>query len=466
MDFTDIVENIEVPIISFDQDWRFTYVNDAAERSWNCIFPYSSDNIIGKILWQEFPDLIGTEIDDKYHEAIQEQKKISFEIFLPKTKKWLKYHLSPIKNGLAVCWQDITTEKMLQEKYIDENAKLQQLIDLSPLGIVFIDDAEIVTVISDSYQKLYLAGKDKSQFIGKPAKLLIEAVGIEWESSTIYKALKGISTFKQYVKQAAQRSTLINAAPLKNSEKKIKGAMLVVNDITDFESLRNEISKLDRLNLIGEMAAGVAHEIRNPMTVVKGYLQMFRKKEQGAATTTEKIEQYDIILAELSRVEKIIKDFLSLARRKESNLVPADLNTIINELSPLIFSDAIKNNVNYILELQDDLPQLLLDSQEIKQLILNLSRNGIEAVQERGTLAISTAQRDNNVILSIGDTGCGMSQEVLEKVFNPFFTTKENGTGLGLAVCNSIVEHHKGKIDVQSECGKGTTFEIIFSVKA
>lgn len=465
MGFKDIVENMQVPVIFFDQNWRFTYLNESAERFWRDVFAYNSGDLVEKLLWDEFPALTGTVIYDKFHEAVKEQKKISFETCLPGTGKWIKCQVFPIDDGLVVCCQEITTEKLIEERYLLENTKLQQLIDMSPFGIVFIDNTEKVTSINDTYQELFLPGKEKSQFIGKPARLLIETAGIQWEKSCTYKALQGIATSKQYVrKPASQRVALISAAPVKDSENKIREVILLIHDITDFESLRNEISKLDRLNLLGEMAAGVAHEIRNPMTVVKGYLQMFRKKDQTTSSATRKIEQYDIVLAELNRVEIIIKDFLSLARKKESKLVPGDLNTIISELSPLIFSDAIKNNVNYRVELQDHLPQILLDAQEIKQLILNLSRNGIEAVQERGTLTISTECQGDSVVLTISDTGCGIPGELLEKVFNPFFTTKDNGTGLGLSICASIVEHHKGKIKVLSEHGKGTTFKIFFPI--
>lgn len=252
----------------------------------------------------------------------------------------------------------------------------------------------------------------------------------------------------------------INVSPHAN------GLVICCHDKTvekmNIERLSNELSRLDSLNIIGEMAAGVAHEVRNPMTVIKGYLQMFRQKEQATAADTHKLEQYDTILEELERVETIISDFLSLARSKESSFVAVDLNALIKELSSLIFTDALKNDVVLSLNLAENLPPVLLDNNAIKQLILNMVRNGIDAIQGRGVLTIGTERQENTVILSVHDTGCGIPPSVLDNVFNPFFTTKETGTGLGLSVCKSIVERHGGKIEVESEPNKGTTFKIIF----
>ncbi len=221
------------------------------------------------------------------------------------------------------------------------------------------------------------------------------------------------------------------------------------------EQLRQVINKSD---LIGEMAAGIAHEIRNPMTVIKGYLQFFSKKIAGNMS-----EQFNVVLSELDRVEQIISNFLSVAKNKAEAPKYQDLNQIIKEVAPLIFADAINQGINLNVKLADQLPELLLSTTEIKQLILNLTRNGIEAMEQHGTLTIETRYKDNKVYLYISDCGCGISKEWQEKMFAPFSTTKENGTGLGLSVCSSIVGQHNGVISVQSTEGEGTTFTIRFN---
>lgn len=254
-------------------------------------------------------------------------------------------------------------------------------------------------------------------------------------------------------------------SPLCLGEEKLEMVLSNVKDITEWktseiiltrqiEQLRQAINKID---LIGEMAAGVAHEIRNPMTVMKGYLQFFSKKVSGNMS-----EQFAIVLSELDRVEQIISNFLSLAKNKVKTAKMQDLNTIIKEISPLIFADAVNQGINLNVTLADDLPDLLLNSAEIKQLILNLARNGIEAMEQHGTLTIETSWDERNVYLCISDCGCGISEEWQGKMFTPFLTTKETGTGLGLSVCSDIVKRHDGAIAVQSTEGKGTTFTVTF----
>lgn len=220
------------------------------------------------------------------------------------------------------------------------------------------------------------------------------------------------------------------------------------------EELRQAINKID---LIGEMAAGVAHEIRNPMTVIKGYLQFFSKKVSGSMS-----EQFTIVLSELDRVEQIISNFLSVAKHKVKVPKMQDLNKIIREIAPLIFADAVNQGINLNVKLADPLPELLLSATEIKQVILNLARNGIEAMEQHGTLLIETSQSGDEIYLCISDCGCGISKEWQEKIFTPFLTTKENGTGLGLSVCNGIVNRHNGVITVESIEGEGTTFTVTF----
>jgi len=233
--------------------------------------------------------------------------------------------------------------------------------------------------------------------------------------------------------------------------------LLASIDITISKHLEKEIARLDRLNLIGEMAAGVAHEIRNPMTVVKGYLQFLSSKASDSM-----IEQFGIALDELETVEQIITDFLSLARNKLSEPKSQNLNAIINGVIPLIHTDAIKRGIDLNVNLAKEMPNLLLNEKEIKQLLLNLARNGMEAMNQDGALTIETSVNSDSVCLCVVDCGCGVCKEYREKIFDPFFTTKDNGTGLGLSVCAGIVRRHNGSIEVESEEGKGTRFIVTF----
>jgi two-component system, sporulation sensor kinase E len=232
--------------------------------------------------------------------------------------------------------------------------------------------------------------------------------------------------------------------------------LFIVRDITELKHLRQEIIRLDQLNIVGELAASIGHEVRNPLTTVRGFLQLLSKKKE----CTSLKEYFDLMIEELDRANSIISEFLSLAKNKKAKFEPQNLNTIIKTISPLIESNATINNKNIVLDL-NPIPELLLNSQEIRQLILNLVHNGLDAMPPHTNLLIKTAVENNHVVLSIKDEGMGISPETLEKLGTPFFTTKETGTGLGLPICYSIAARHKAAIKV-STTSKGTTFFITF----
>jgi signal transduction histidine kinase len=217
-----------------------------------------------------------------------------------------------------------------------------------------------------------------------------------------------------------------------------------------------EVARLDRLSLVGQMAAAIGHEIRNPLTTVMGYLQFYSRKPIFASY----VSQFNLMLDELSRANSIITEFLSLSQEKAVNRQLCDLNQIIKAFQPLIESDALLHGMLVTIDLKS-IPDLLLDEKEIKQLILNLTRNSFEAMEQGGCLSIKSYSLAQDVVLSISDQGRGIAPELIAQLGTPFFTTKDSGTGLGLAVCYSIANRHKAKILFTT--GKtGTTCSIYF----
>lgn len=228
----------------------------------------------------------------------------------------------------------------------------------------------------------------------------------------------------------------------------------VMLDITELKQMEAEMARLDQLNLVGKMAASIGHEIRNPMTSVRGFLQMFK---------TRYIEDEDLLnlmIEELDRANLIISEFLSLAKNKVVELKPENLNEIIGKLLPLIQAQAQRRDQDVKLE-QDKLPDLMLDKKEIHQLILNMVNNGLEAMASPGAVIIKTYLEEEQVVLAIKDEGHGIDRNLLNKLGTPFFTTKEQGTGLGLAVCYRIANRHNAKIDIETS-STGTTFYVRF----
>jgi PAS domain S-box-containing protein len=232
--------------------------------------------------------------------------------------------------------------------------------------------------------------------------------------------------------------------------------LMVMKDITKEKKMEVEMARLDRLHLVGEMAAGIGHEIRNPMTTVRGFLQMLGEKKDCSKYK----DYYDLMIEELDRADSIITEFLTLAKNKKADLKVQNLNFIVRAIYPLMQAEAFRGD-NYIKLNLADVPNLLLDEKEIRQLVLNLVRNGLEAMSPGGNLTIRTFTDGEEVVLVLNDQGKGIEPDALEKLGTPFFTTKDNGTGLGLSVCYSIAARHNAKIEVETG-SNGTTFFVRF----
>ncbi|QJW46870.1 PAS domain S-box protein [bacterium BFN5] len=219
-----------------------------------------------------------------------------------------------------------------------------------------------------------------------------------------------------------------------------------------------ELERLARLDLIGQMAASIGHEVRNPMTTVKGFLQMMLYS--GKVSNYQ--EFFPLMIQELDRANVIISDFLSLAKNKMTRKEPKMLNDILESLYPLITVEATSSSQTIRYEL-GDIPRCMLDENEIKQLFLNLIKNALEAMPSRGTVWVRTYCWQQFVILEVEDEGCGIPSNIIDKVGTPFFTTKESGTGLGLPVCYSIAFRHQANLDIRSNQA-GTLVEIKFPI--
>jgi signal transduction histidine kinase len=230
----------------------------------------------------------------------------------------------------------------------------------------------------------------------------------------------------------------------------------IIRDITDRKRLEQDMARLEGLNAIGQMAANIAHEIRNPMTTVRGYLQLLgNKKEFGAYK-----DEFELLLSELDRTNAIITEYLALSKEKVVNLTVGKLNEVIQAMLPLIQADANAKGKMIDTELTE-IPDIYLDEKEMRQLMLNLVRNGLDAMDAGGVLTIGTRREQDRIVLAVRDQGEGIPEEILGKIGTPFFTTKENGTGLGLAVCHRIASRHRATIKMETSTA-GTTFYVRF----
>jgi PAS domain S-box-containing protein len=227
-------------------------------------------------------------------------------------------------------------------------------------------------------------------------------------------------------------------------------------DITNNKQLEKELARLDRLNVIGDMAAGIGHELRNPLTTVRGFLQYFVQR----GDYPRHAEVFELMIDELDRANSIISEFLALAKNRHIELERQSLNRIVSNLWPLIQAAAIREGKNTQLNLSG-IPDVLVSENEIRQLLLNLTRNSLDAMEAGGSVIVETYRDDGGIFLAVRDSGPGMTPDILEKLGTPFFTTKANGAGLGLPICYRIAERHNARIEVETGPA-GTSFVVRF----
>jgi two-component system, NtrC family, sensor kinase len=225
------------------------------------------------------------------------------------------------------------------------------------------------------------------------------------------------------------------------------------------QATQQQISRSEQLASVGRLAAGVAHEINNPLTGVLVFADLMREKKNMDA---EDREDLDVIVRETKRAREIIRGLLDYARETPSVKKHTNINDIVRQTTQLLGKREAFQKVNVVEVLAEDLPPVNGDRNQLQQVLVNLSLNACEAMLDGGSLMIETSRKGDQIVIKVTDTGCGIKSEHLEKIFEPFFTTKPvgKGTGLGLSVSCGIVQQHGGRLEVDSVPGKGTTFTI------
>ncbi|MEA4925194.1 MAG: ATP-binding protein [Syntrophomonadaceae bacterium] len=354
---------------------------------------------------------------------------------------------------------DITERKKMEEELKLSEERFSKAFNASPIAMTIstLETGEFIHV-NDSFCRI--SKYERQDILGRTSMEL----GF-WADPQDYAHIKHMITQKQPIREmelyflrktGEQGLALFTAERLDiNGEACILG---IITDITERKDMEIEMIRLDRLGLVGEMAASIGHEIRNPMTTVRGFLQILKDNPNYA----QEKEYFDLMIEELDRANAIITEFLSLAKNKMVELKPLNLQSILTNILPLVQANAIVQDQNVRLEMQE-VPDLLLDEKEIRQLILNLVHNALEAMSADRNVTIRTYTENEHVVLAIEDQGTGIDHDLLDKLGTPFFTTKEQGTGLGLAICYGIASRHQAKIDIETG-SSGTTFFVKFPI--
>jgi two-component system sensor histidine kinase HydH len=242
---------------------------------------------------------------------------------------------------------------------------------------------------------------------------------------------------------------------LEGEEKPHLGDILLFRDLSEIQHLKKEIERSARLASIGKLAAGVAHEIRNPLSSIKGFATYFKERYRKVPEDQKTAE---IMIQEVDRLNRVISQLLEFARPLEIHKKPTSLGVLIQDSLKLIEGDINRKELKVEVHIASEIPEVKIDPDKFKQVFLNLYLNAIDAMKKGGTLSVEARQEADTrgVQITISDTGKGIEEEDLPHIFDPYFTTKSSGTGLGLAIVHKIIESHGGKIRVSSRTGIGT----------
>lgn len=347
-------------------------------------------------------------------------------------------------------------------RYFEKQARFSEdsykkLIDSLPESVLIHQDNMIIYVNEAAVCMMGATGKD--DIIGKS---IYDFIDLEYVGR-VRERLKQVMKEKRPLSGMEHRMKRIDGVlfPMEGSSMCIQfGGKESVLSIGKDISIRKEqterlLQKSEKLAMLGQLAAGIAHEIRNPLTSINGFIHLMKTNKLDE-------EYFDIVFSELERIDLIVGEFLVLAKPSVAVFVEQDVKELIKDIVTLINTQSILNNVQIFVEFDSDLPMISCEKNQLKQVFLNLIKNSIEAMPNGGNIDVKVKEKDDGRIsIIIIDQGIGIPKERISTLGEPFYTTKEKGTGLGLMTCYKIIESHNGQLIIQSKLNEGTTIEII-----
>ena len=354
--------------------------------------------------------------------------------------------------------------------YFDLASREQELVNLQLQTQTILNSISNMIMMVDRDRRVVMCNRrfeeiteiNMEDIIGKRVDELYDA-DLFLDSELLDLIYHGMENNKEITFTTAggtQKNLLVHTAPVFNIDGEKVGAIEIASDITDLKAQQSVIIQQEKLALLGQMGASIVHETKNFLTTIKGASQLLNLIAKGdqERKLARKIDE------STDEVNRIISDFLMLSKPKPSRFEPEFLNRLIRSIEKVLETSTIMEGVDITFNLADDEKMVLCDESQLKQVIINIAKNGAEAMKDmfNPLLSISTYPDDETktMTIAISDNGRGIPPEVKEKLGTPFFTTKERGTGLGLSVCFQIIRNHGGDIIIDSEVGKGSTFKI------
>ncbi|GAA0367944.1 PAS domain-containing sensor histidine kinase [Bacillus horti] len=371
------------------------------------------------------------------------------------------YHAPDQHENILVIGKDITERKRVEDELRMIKDQLENFISTSADAILFYDIDGTIRRVNNAFEQMY--GWTADEIVGMRTRVTVP-LECRKESRDLYFKLKngeqiiGHETVRQR-KDGTRFHVSVTFSPIKNRKGEVVSVSGIIRDITERKKSEELLRKSDMLSVIGQMAAGVAHEIRNPLTSLKGFVQLIQLEQSYNP------KYINIILSELDRINTIVNEFMVLAKPQVVSFEQRNLNKLVLDVVTILETQAILHNCEIITKFSKQDALLMCEENQLKQVFINVIKNSIEAMPKGGKITITIDQPDEqNISVEVTDEGNGIPAERIKRLGEPFYTTKEKGTGLGLMVSYKIIRAHQGHMDIKSVISRGTTVLITLPI--
>jgi PAS domain S-box-containing protein len=491
-----ILESMGDAFYALDAEWRIIYANRRALAFWDT----TADEVIGRVIWQRFPQLLGTMNEQMLRRVRDEQRAITFEAPSPTTGIWVSVNIGPSGDGVTVYWRDISERirseqelrsfaDRLEREVAERTRELNQLVEelrrsrerysavfenspvdlafmaVHPDGRIVCEDANPAWVRHSGYSRESVVGRSLDEIF--PPEQAEFAIMQYRQAIETGKPVEYEYTTRFPVGLVTRRSFLV---PLPGNSGRIEHVLLTSVDLTEMRRVEAQLRQAQKMEAIGQLTGGIAHDFNNLLTAVVGNLDLL----QHRLTDARSLAHVDAAMRAGLRGGQLTQQLLAYARRQNLTPRPVDANAVIIGMGELL-QRSLGGLVQVETELADDLWPATSDPTQLELVVLNLAINSRDAMPTGGRLRIATS----NVVLSeddtldgldpgdyvriaVTDTGTGMSSDIIKRAFEPFFTTKEigKGSGLGLAQVYGVATQFGGTVRIDSTPGVGTTLEV------
>ena len=464
------LESITDAFFTLDRDWRFTYLNREAEN----LLRRSRQELLGTVVWDEFPEARDSPFRREYEHAMTTGSPVQFEAYYPPLETWFVVHAYPSQEGLGVYFQDVTEARRSRVALTESEARYRTLVEASPDAVWVVSEGTLV--MANPAAVRLLGARDAADLVGQPLVRFVHPDYRDIVDRRVEAVLDGapvpLLQQKALRMDGSEVEVEVVSAPL--TWKGEPAIQVIARDVTERNRLQDQVFRAQRMESIGTLAGGIAHDLNNVLSPVLMSIDLLRVAESDG----ERDEILDAVETSTTRGADLIRQVLTFARGvvgKQERVSPTE---VLGELRAMI-RETFPRSIHVEIEVPPDAWPLQADPTQLQQVLLNLCVNARDAMPEGGTLRVSVrntvleedhvhavAHRPQgpHVVFEVRDTGSGIPEELQDRIFDPFFTTKEvgRGTGLGLSTAMAIIRSHRGVLEFDSRPGEGATFRVYF----